>query len=38
MHVLWYACLLGLAIMVIEKVTGGITGGLKTGLGKSLGI
>lgn len=38
LHVLWYAVLLGLVVMVMDKVFGGLTGGLKTGLGRTLGI
>jgi hypothetical protein len=38
LHILWFATLLGLAVMVFDRVFGGLTSGLKTGLGKSLGV
>jgi hypothetical protein len=37
-NVVWYAALLGLVVILLDKVFGGMTGGLKKGLGSSLGI
>lgn len=37
-RIVWYGFLLGVVVLLLDKVFNGMTGGLKTGLGKSLGM
>lgn len=37
-RIVWYAALLGFVVIILDKVFGGMTGGLKTGLSRSIGV
>lgn len=37
-RIAWYGTLFGIAVIIFERVTGGITGGLKKGLSGAVGL